>query len=331
MAEGMAQVYLRSAIDPPCPRHPDTEAMFVCCKDGCNAALVCPQCIVEEGTHAKHKLTMLQEHLKVCKEKVLEWNKNTEENILGPLKKLAKQKEAELLAYNGEPSDLLDEIEKRGDQLHSEVDKLVKELKTKCRQIKASNRQRLEQKQRDIQTKIAEVTEDLASLDACIKATCKADIVQAAKTGISKTYSSIEPMVIEDVSFQQSETPLKDMKRFLGRVCIGDERSTREESDEEKVKRLENEIQNFTQREKADQDLLQTLQTKIDELTKQTMQDQTNIQALQSKNDELMKKVQEQIKSMAELRAQSEQQEIMELKKRQQCEGCRNPVETCRC
>ncbi|XP_060079264.1 uncharacterized protein LOC132558685 [Ylistrum balloti] len=248
MAEGMAQVHLRNVIDPPCPRHPDTEATFVCRQDGCDEAVVCSQCIVDEGFHAGHKLTMLQGHLKVCKEKVLEWNKNTEEHILGPLKEMAKQIEAELLGYDGACKELMEKIEKRGDQLHSNVDTLVKELKTKCRQIKASNRQILEQKQRDIQAKIAEVTEDIASRDACIKATCKADIVQAAKTGISKTYSSIEPMVIEDVSFQQSETPLKDMKRFLGRVCIGDERSTREESDEEKVKRLENEIQNFTQR-----------------------------------------------------------------------------------
>ncbi|XP_060079260.1 uncharacterized protein LOC132558681 [Ylistrum balloti] len=227
MAEGMAQVHLRSVIDPPCPRHPDTEAMLVCRQDGCDEALVCPQCIIVGGSHAEHKITMLQDHLKICKEKVLEWNKNTEEHVLDPWKEMAKQIEAELSDYDGACKELLENIEKRGDQLHSNVDTLVKELKTKCRQIKASNRQILEQKQRDIQVKIEGVQEDIASLDACIQATCKADIVQAAKSGISKTYPIIEQPGIEDISFQQSEMPLKDMEKFLGKISLGSEQSLR--------------------------------------------------------------------------------------------------------
>ncbi|XP_021348905.1 uncharacterized protein LOC110447494 isoform X1 [Mizuhopecten yessoensis] len=277
---------------------------------------------------------------------------NTRENVLAPLKEKVEQVADDLSAFDPASTTLLKEIEAKGENIKNHTDTLIAEFKTKCSQIRASNRQMLEQYQSALLTKISEIEADISALDNCLTGECKEDIVNAAKTGILKTYPCLEyPNGIQDVSFKGSETPVKDVVKLIGKVQIGNE-CTREEPDDEKIKRLEAQITDLTQEIKRDQTLIQKLQeemrrsadheeeykTRIQTLQRETKAtaaqkdtDKARIQTLQANNNGLAGELRDQKRVSEKQREELEQKIQEQLENRIPCSGCGGPKGRCRC
>ncbi|XP_033746885.1 tropomyosin-2-like [Pecten maximus] len=279
----MAQEHVRGAIDPPCPRHPKSEAIFVCLENECEEALACPECIVGDGDHNKHEITLLKNHLDTFKKKITDFKTNTREQILAPLKEMVDKVADELETLDPATSTILEEIDARGKQIIDRTNTLVTELKAKCSQIGASNRQMIEQYQRRLLDKITEIEADITALDNFLSADCKADIVNGAKTALCKKYQDLSyPDNIKEVSFKGSETPLNNVATLLGIIVIGNEQPVRAETDTEKIKRLENSIKDMEKTGKDYQAHIEKLQDALQNARKDAETDTEKIKRLEN-------------------------------------------------
>ncbi|XP_033746888.1 uncharacterized protein LOC117332113 [Pecten maximus] len=277
----MAQAHVRCAIDPPCPRHPKSEAIFVCLENECEEALACPECIVGVGDHTKHEITLLKNHLDTFKKKITDFKTNTREQILAPLKEMVDKVADELETLDPATSTILEEIDARGKHINDQTNTLVTELKAKCSQIRASNRQMMEQYQRRLLDKITEIEADITGLDNFLSADCKADIVNGAKTALCKKYQDLPyPDNIKEVSFKGSETPLNNVVTLLGIIVIGNEQPVRAETDTEKIKRLENSIKDMEKTGKDYQAHIEKLQDALQNARKEGQDHQAHIRKL---------------------------------------------------
>ncbi|XP_033729518.1 myosin heavy chain, clone 203-like [Pecten maximus] len=316
----MAQAHVRGAIDPPCPRHPKSEAVFVCLENECEEALACPECIVGDGDHNKHEITLLKNHLDTFKKKITDFKKNTGEQILAPLKEKVDKVANELEAMDPATSAILEEIDARGKQINDQTNTLVTELKAKCSQIGASNRQMMEQYQRRLLGKITEIEADITALDNFLSADCKADIVNGAKPALSKKYQDLPyPDNIKEVSFKGSETPLNNVATLLGIIVIGTEQPVRAETDTEKIKRLENSIKDMEKTGKDYQAHIKKLREELQNARKEKTADAHEKRKMQD--------------SIDELRAELEQSRsaMQQLTDTYTCQSCHEPKSSCAC
>ncbi|XP_033729519.1 myosin heavy chain, clone 203-like [Pecten maximus] len=358
----MAQAHVRGVIDPPCPRHPKSEAIFVCLENECEEALACPECIVGDGDHNKHEITLLKNHLDTFKKKITDFKTNTREQILAPLKEMVDKVADELETLDPASSTILEEIDARGKQIIDRTNTLVTELKAKCSQIGASNRQMIEQYQRRLLDKITEIEADITALDNFLSADCKADIVNGAKTALCKKYQDLPyPDNIKEVSFKGSETPVNNVATLLGIIVIGNEQPVRAETDTEKIKRLENSIKDMEKTGKDYQAHIEKLQDALQNARKECQDHQAHIEKLQDELQNARKEKtadahekKEMQDSIDDLRAKLEQKtaDAHEKKEMQDsiddlrakleqsrsamqqltdCQSCHKPKPSCRC
>ncbi|XP_033746889.1 uncharacterized protein LOC117332114 [Pecten maximus] len=278
----MAQAHVRCAIDPQCPSHPSTEAIFVCLENQCDEQLACPKCITGAGNHNKHNVELLENHLGIFKKKINDYNTNTREQILGPLKKMVDRVTDDLEAFDPATSSILDEIETRGKEINEQTSTLVTEFKTKCSQIRSCNRQKMEHYRSRLLGKITEIEADISALDRFLAGDCKADIVNAAKSGLCKKYQDLPyPDDIKDVSFKVSDTPLNDVANLLGTVLIGNEQVVRAEPYTETIKRLEDHIKSMEQKKRIDEARIQKSKKELHDCTQRGQDYQAHIANLQ--------------------------------------------------
>ncbi|XP_033746886.1 myosin heavy chain, clone 203-like [Pecten maximus] len=313
----MAQAHVRCAIDPPCPRHPKSEAIFVCLENECEEALACPECIVGDGDHNKHEITLLKNHLDTFKKKITDFKTDTREQILAPLKEMVDKVADELETLDPATSTILEEIDARGKQIIDRTNTLVTELKAKCSQIGASNRQMMEQYQRRLLDKITEIEADITALDNSLSADCKADIVNGAKTALCKKYQDLPyPDNIKEISFKRSETPLNNVATLLGIIVIGNEQPVRAETDTEKIKRLENSIKDMEKTGKDYQAHIRKLRDELQNARKVKTADAHEKKEMQDSIDDLRAKLEQSRSAMQQLT---------------DCQSCHKPKPSCRC
>ncbi|XP_021348906.1 uncharacterized protein LOC110447494 isoform X2 [Mizuhopecten yessoensis] len=256
---------------------------------------------------------------------------NTRENVLAPLKEKVEQVADDLSAFDPASTTLLKEIEAKGENIKNHTDTLIAEFKTKCSQIRASNRQMLEQYQSALLTKISEIEADISALDNCLTGECKEDIVNAAKTGILKTYPCLEyPNGIQDVSFKGSETPVKDVVKLIGKVQIGNE-CTRIKRDQTLIQKLQEEMRRSADHEEEYKTRIQTLQRETKATAAQKDTDKARIQTLQANNNGLAGELRDQKRVSEKQREELEQKIQEQLENRIPCSGCGGPKGRCRC
>lgn len=247
-----------------CPKHPTANAIFICLEVECKEALACPHCITESGGHFKHGFALLDNHLEVFRKRIQESNTITRDNVLVPLQTKAKQVEEGLSGFDNESANMTGNVEARGEKIISHTKEIVDELKGKYNQIRMSNRMRLEQYRDSLLARIAEVETDLAAHERCLTENHKADIVNTAKRGITKTYGTIGyPDNIQEVFFNESESPINELETLIGSLQVGNDEQGRKETEAEKNKRLEAEIRSLKERKTTDDRRIKELDAEI--------------------------------------------------------------------
>ncbi|XP_069133216.1 apolipoprotein A-IV-like [Argopecten irradians] len=220
-----------------CQSHSTVDAMFICLEVGCNEAPVCKRCITNTGDHFRHDIALLDDHVEALKTRIIDAKSDTRNNVLVPLRTEAKKVEEELKGFDPFTATLNKSIEDRGEKIINKTKQLVIDFKQKCNQIRKSTRQGLEQYRKGLLARITEVEADLTALERCLSDNCNADIVNVAKTGLSKQYEDVEyPANIQEVSFKASEKALNDLESLLGTLQI-------EKREGNRIRPLENKVQ----------------------------------------------------------------------------------------
>ncbi|XP_069133559.1 uncharacterized protein [Argopecten irradians] len=204
-----------------CQSHSSEDAMFICVNVGCNEKPVCKRCITKSGDHFGHEMDLLDDHVEIFKNRIRDAKSDTRDTVLDPLRTEAKKVEEDLKGFDQFTATLNKHIEDRGEKIINTTKQLVIDFKQKCSQIRKSTRQGLEQYRKGLLARITEVEADLTALERCLSDNCNADIVNVAKTGLSKQYEDVEyPANIQEVSFKASEKALNDLESLLGTLQI---------------------------------------------------------------------------------------------------------------
>ncbi|XP_069131669.1 tropomyosin-like [Argopecten irradians] len=268
-----------------CPNHPTVDVLFVCLEDGCKEALACPRCIIESGAHFRHKLAILDDHLGTFKEKILDYSSQTRTGILVPLQSSAKRVFDDLKRLDPATTMLMSNIEEREEKIISHTKMLVVELKKQCKDTQDTNRQKFEQYQERLMARITEVETDIAALESCLAENRKADIANAATTRLTKTYDSVEyPVDIQEITFNESDKSFNEIEALLGTLQIGSEQRGRGETEGEKIKRFEREIEDLTQIGESSQNRIRELEK---EMKDRETADAEQIKGLEIDNSQL--------------------------------------------
>ncbi|XP_069133201.1 LOW QUALITY PROTEIN: uncharacterized protein [Argopecten irradians] len=332
-----------------CPKHPTVNAIYICLEVECKEALACPHCNIESGGHFKHGFALLDNHLEVFKKRIQESNTITRDNVLVPLQTKAKQVEEGLSGFDNESANMTGNVEARGEKIISHTKGIVDELKGKYNQIRMSNRMRLEQYRDSLLARIAEVETDLAAHERCLTENHKADIVNTAKTGITKTYGTIGyPDNIQEVSFNESESPLNELETLIGSLQVGNDEQGRKETEAKKNKRLEAEIRNLKERQETEAGRIKRLENENKSLKdgKETEAEknkrlEAEIRSLKERKEteaEKNKRLEAEIRSLKERKTTDDGRikeldaEIRSLKEgADRCQSCGKDKSSCRC
>ncbi|XP_069133560.1 uncharacterized protein [Argopecten irradians] len=273
-----------------CPSHSTVDVMFVCLEDECKEALACPRCILDSGGHFKHNLALLDDHLDKFKKRIYEYNTQTRTEILVPLQKSAKQVVDDLKGLDPNAVKLIQDIGTREDKIISHTKALGAELKRQCSITQDANRQKLEQYRDRVMARITEVETDVAALESCLAENRRADIANAATTSLNKTYERVDTPDIQEIVFKESETSCHQLGTLLGVLVIGNEEHEREETDVEKIKRLEEENEEMIKKTKMQVQTNKRLEAENMDLVQRTkMQAQTN-KRLEAENMDLVQR-----------------------------------------
>ncbi|XP_021374325.1 uncharacterized protein LOC110463792 isoform X2 [Mizuhopecten yessoensis] len=205
-------------LELPCAVHDDTESLFVCVQ--CSNLPVCTDCI--KSTHSKHKVVKVDDHIPVLRKQVQQFVEKTKREKVDSMKQAVAVITEEVADNKTQGADIMENIDRRGKQLHEHLDKLINECKAECADTHLAYEQKLKSYNAKVLQRFAEIESDITTCKTSLKSSRTSDVISASQIA-SKQYKDIDHPWKPRFTVDEGEISTEEIRKLLVHLLVKQE------------------------------------------------------------------------------------------------------------